>query len=44
MGYALSASGQVGAARQRLQSVISQYPDTHVSELARTKLASLGAG
>jgi len=43
MGYALAASGQESAARQRLQAVIAQYPDTHVSKLAHAKLASLGA-
>ena len=43
MGYALAAMGKNTEAQQRLQSVISQYPDTKVSELARTKMASLGA-
>lgn len=41
IGYALAASGQKGAARQQLQEVIRDYPDTHAAELATTKLENI---
>ena len=41
IGYALSAAGELSAARQRLQSVVKQYPDTHAAQLALAKLESI---
>ena len=41
LGYALAASGQKDAARERLQSVIRDYPDTHAALLATSKLETL---
>jgi len=43
IGYALAASGQKQSARQRLQDVIRDYPDTHAAELAATKLETLNS-
>jgi len=42
IGYALAAAGELNAAKQRLQTVIKQYPDTHAAQLALAKLESLG--
>ena len=43
IGYALAASGQKRSARQQLQEVIRDYPDTHAAELAATKLETLSS-
>ncbi|MDX2346371.1 MAG: tol-pal system protein YbgF [Legionella sp.] len=40
LGYALAASGQTNAARERLKAVIRDYPDTHAAQLATSKLES----
>ncbi len=42
IGYALAASGEINEAKQKLQRVIQQYPDTHAAQLAVAKLDSLG--
>lgn len=42
VGYALAASGEINEAKQKLQRVIQQYPDTHAAQLALAKLDSLG--
>lgn len=42
IGYALAASGEINQAKQKLQRVIQQYPDTHAAQLALAKLDSLG--
>jgi tol-pal system protein YbgF len=42
IGYALAAAGELNAAKQRLQTVVKQYPDTHAAQLALAKLESLG--
>lgn len=42
IGYALAAAGELNAAKQRLQAVVKQYPDTHAAQLAVAKLESLG--
>ncbi|STX52509.1 outer membrane protein [Legionella busanensis] len=41
IGYALAASGQEIEARQRLQEVVKNYPDTPTAELAAAKLKSI---
>lgn len=41
IGYALAAAGELNLAKQRLQSVITQYPDTHAAQLAFAKLESI---
>ncbi|AHE68176.1 hypothetical protein Loa_02642 [Legionella oakridgensis ATCC 33761 = DSM 21215] len=41
IGYALAASGKNNEAKQRLQQVIKNYPDTNTAQLATTKLRSL---
>ncbi|MGQ3889926.1 tol-pal system protein YbgF [Legionella sp. CNM-1927-20] len=41
IGYALAASGQEIEARQRLQEVVKNYPDTPTAELAAAKLRSI---
>lgn len=43
IGYALAASGQESEARQRLQQVIKNFPDTPTAQLASTKLRTLNA-
>ena len=43
IGYALAASGQKQSARQHLQEVIRDYPDTHAAELAAAKLENLSS-
>jgi tol-pal system protein YbgF len=43
IGYALVASGQKRSARQQLQEVIRDYPDTHAAELAATKLETINS-
>jgi tol-pal system protein YbgF len=43
LGYALEASGQKDAARQRLKNVIRDYPDTHAAQLATSKLETLSS-
>lgn len=43
IGYALAASGKKSAARQHLQAVIRDYPDTHAAELAASKLETLNS-
>ena len=43
IGYALAAAGEINSAKQRLQSVIKQYPDTHAAQLALAKLESIGS-
>lgn len=43
IGYALAASGKEAEARQRLQQVIKNYPDTPTAQLAVAKLRSLSA-
>ena len=40
-GYALAAAGRTDEARQKLQTVIKNYPDTHSAQLAAEKLKSL---
>jgi tol-pal system protein YbgF len=42
IGYALAASGKENEARQRLQQVLKNYPDTPTAQLAAIKLKSLG--
>jgi tol-pal system protein YbgF len=42
IGYALAASGKENEARQRLQQVLKNYPDTPTAQLAAIKLRSLG--
>lgn len=42
IGYALAADGNKDEARQRLQHVISNYPDTNAAQLAAAKLKSIG--
>ena len=42
LGYALAASGNMQEAKQRLQQVAKNYPDTNTAQLAKTKLQSLG--
>ncbi|QDQ39569.1 tol-pal system protein YbgF [Legionella geestiana] len=44
MGYALAASGDKAHARERLQQVVSQFPDTQAALLARERLETLKAG
>lgn len=41
IGYALAASGRTAEAREKLQAVIKNYPDTTTARLATTKLESL---
>lgn len=41
VGYALAASGRTAEAREKLQAVIKNYPDTTTARLAITKLESL---
>lgn len=41
IGYALAASGKTAEAREKLQAVIKNYPDTTTARLATTKLESL---
>ena len=41
LGYALAEDGQTAAARERLQTVVRTYPDTHAAQLATAKLESL---
>lgn len=43
IGYALAASGKKNQARQRLQQVINNYPDTPTAQLAATKLKTIGS-
>lgn len=43
IGYALLASGQKNQARQHLQNVIRDYPDTHAAELAARKLENINS-
>lgn len=43
IGYALASSGQESEARQRLQQVIKNFPDTPTAQLASTKLRTLNA-
>tara|TARA_R110002126_G_scaffold17798_1_gene68820 strand:- start:8003 stop:8893 length:891 start_codon:yes stop_codon:yes gene_type:complete len=43
IGYALLASGQKNSARQHLQEVIRDYPDTHAAELAAGKLENINS-
>ena len=43
IGYALLASGQKNSARQHLQDVIRDYPDTHAAELAAGKLENINS-
>lgn len=43
IGYALAASGKSTEARQRLQQVLKNYPDTPTAQLAVAKLQSLKA-
>lgn len=43
IGYALIASGQKKSARQYLQDVIRDYPDTHAAQLATAKLETLNS-
>ncbi|NCT56956.1 MAG: tol-pal system protein YbgF [Legionella sp.] len=43
IGYALLASGQKNVARQQLQNVIRDYPDTHAAELAARKLENINS-
>ncbi|MBA2655527.1 MAG: tol-pal system protein YbgF [Tatlockia sp.] len=42
IGYALAASGKDNEARNRLQQVLKNYPDTPTAQLAAIKLESLG--
>lgn len=41
LGYALAASGDVSSARERLKSVIRDYPNTQAAKLAASKLETL---
>lgn len=43
IGYALAASGKMGEAKQRLQQVLQNYPDTPTAQLAMAKLHSLNS-
>ncbi len=43
IGYALAASGRKVEAKQRLQEVVNNYPDTPTAQLAATKLISINA-
>lgn len=43
IGYALASSGKKMEARQRLQQVLKNYPDTPTAQLAATKLTSINA-
>ena len=42
IGYALAAAGELQPAKQRLQAVIQNYPDTHAAQLALAKLELIG--
>ena len=43
IGYALAASGNKEEAKQRLQQVLKNYPDTPTAQLASTKLMTINA-
>jgi tol-pal system protein YbgF len=43
IGYALAASGKKEEAKQRLQQVLKNYPDTPTAQLASTKLLTINA-
>lgn len=43
IGYALAASGKKNEAKQRLEQVLRNYPDTPTAQLAMTKLKTLNA-
>lgn len=43
IGYALASSGKKEEAKQRLQQVLRNYPDTPTAQLAATKLTTINA-